>query len=172
MISELSDLSYRSIGGKRQAPRSLKEGIVNIGTMPFELTPPPNAITKEMIMEYQKNKDKPYEVIDPITGNKTEYKYKPSTFVFDATRFQIPVYQPDATLGRPATQADIEPLKQQLQKEMEDLETEKAKLKRIKFKITELENQINYGRLRTNTLRKARADLVIEQRLEQQSNII
>lgn len=56
LISELSDLSYRSIGGKRQAPRSLKEGIVNIGTMPFELTPPPNAITKEMIMEYQKIK--------------------------------------------------------------------------------------------------------------------
>jgi hypothetical protein len=33
LISELSDLSYRSIGQQRQQPTGAKEDIVNIGTL-------------------------------------------------------------------------------------------------------------------------------------------
>ena len=65
VIGELSDLSHKSIGGRRQEPRGAKEDIVNIGTIPFEATRTPDRITKEMIMDYQKNKDRGY--IDPLT---------------------------------------------------------------------------------------------------------
>jgi len=90
LISELSDLSYKSIGGKRQEARGAKEDIVNIGTIPFEATITPDKITKEMIMEYQKNKDKSY--IDPLTN--VEYKYIPTgmkLYVVDL----IPKYKDD-----------------------------------------------------------------------------
>jgi len=110
-ITELSDLSYRSIRGKRQPPRGAKEDIVNLGTIPFETTPPPDKITKDMILDYQKSLDKPY--IDPLTN--TAYKFYPSTMVFDATNIQAPVPVNDAHFGRPATEADILVLKQQLE---------------------------------------------------------
>ena len=48
LISELSDLSYKSIGGKRQQPRGANQDIANIGTLPFEATITPVRITKEM----------------------------------------------------------------------------------------------------------------------------
>ena len=71
LIVELSDISYRSTKGKREQPRGLKEGIVDIGTMPFEETPPQTEITREMIKEYQKEQEKPY--IEPGTGDKFKY---------------------------------------------------------------------------------------------------
>ena len=155
LISELSDLSYRSIGGRRQAPRSNKEGIVNLGSIPFELTPPPDKITQEMIMDYQKEREKPY--IDPITN--VAMKYRPSSFVFDVANLQVPVYKVDATLGRPVTQADIEPLNRQLQKHIRDLEAEKQKLIKYKDKIAEIEDQINYGKLKSHALGAAKRNL-------------
>ena len=79
LLNNISDISYKSIGGKRQASRGQKEDIVNIGTIPFSITPAPTKITKEMIMEYQKDQDKPY--IDPLTGE--QFKYHPTTFRFD-----------------------------------------------------------------------------------------
>ena len=71
LITELSDISYRSTKGRREQPRGLKEGIVDIGTMAFEETPPQTEITREMIKEYQKEQEKPY--IDPATGDKYNY---------------------------------------------------------------------------------------------------
>ena len=49
LITELSDLSYRSIGGKRQEPRGSKDEIVNIGTIPFEATITPGIVTGKQI---------------------------------------------------------------------------------------------------------------------------
>jgi len=102
LISELSDLSYKSIGGKRQEPRGAKEGIVNIGTIPFEATITPDKLTKEMIMEYQKSKDIGYT--DPLTN--TEYKYVPTGMTFDVADL-LPVYKDDTNLGRPPTRDDV-----------------------------------------------------------------
>jgi hypothetical protein len=73
LIVELCDISYRSTKGRREQPRGTKEGMVNLGTMPFEETPPQTQITREMIKEYQKEQEKP--CIDPATGDK--YKYYP-----------------------------------------------------------------------------------------------
>jgi len=106
LITELSDLSYESIGGKRQPPRGANKDIVNIGTLPFQTTPAPDKITKDMIIEYQKNQDKPYT--DPTTGD--EYKYFPSTFKFDVTSLKQPKYVDLDFNGtkRPADPQDIE----------------------------------------------------------------
>ena len=46
LLTQLSDISYKSTGGRREQPRGLKDGIVDIGKLPFEITPPKNAITK------------------------------------------------------------------------------------------------------------------------------
>ena len=156
LISELSDLSFKSIGGKRQAPRGAKEDIVNIGTIPFEATPAPDKITKEMILEYQKNKDKPY--IDPITN--TEYKYNPTGLVFDVADLKVPVFINDATLGRPATKADITNLQNDLSRLVRALNRNENALERNLAKEIDLTDKINSGNFRTTALGKLRAQLV------------
>ena len=117
----MSDLSYRSIGGKQQAPRSLNKGINVFGTVPFELTPPPDKITTEMIMDYQKERGKPY--LDTLTN--IALKYRPTGIVFDVVDLLLPTYVNDATLGRPAKEADNELLNMQLKRHIRDLEVEK-----------------------------------------------
>ena len=112
LITELSDISYSSIGGKRQATRKGAEEIVNLATFPFEANPPSKQITREMIMEYQKDQDKPY--IDPLTGE--QFKYHPTTFKFDIADLKAPVFNADANLGRPATDIDIKNYETQIKK--------------------------------------------------------
>ena len=150
LITELSDLSYRSIGGKRQAQRKGREDIVNIGTIPFEVTKAPSKITKDMILEYQKSLDKPY--IDPSTGQ--EFKYYPSTFVFDATQLQAPVPVNDTTLGRPATEADItgynDNLTQLAGRDLPNLRNQISK-ERVNLKL--IEDNINSGTFTGNALK-------------------
>ena len=112
LISELNDISYRSIGGKRQPSRGAKEGIVNLGNIPFEVNPPPTEITREMIQEYQKSQQNPY--IDPITGNK--FKFYPSSFKYDTSKITPFTPIDDATLGAPATEKDIQDYKDEIHK--------------------------------------------------------
>ena len=55
LISQLSDISYSSTRGVREQKRSLRNGFVNLGTIPFDVDLPKSMITKEMIMEYHKS---------------------------------------------------------------------------------------------------------------------
>ena len=135
LIVELSDISYRSTKGRREQPRGTKEGMVNLGTMPFEETPPQTEITREMIKEYQKEQEKPY--IDPATGDK--YKYYPSTFKFDVAHLAAPALVNDANLGKPADYNDIQKYTQDfnaliadLQQKEKDFKTEIEKGKAMK----------------------------------------
>lgn len=141
LITELSDLSYKSIGGKRQPPRGANKDIVNIGTIPFQTTPAPDKITQDMIIDYQKNQDKPY--IDPA-GN--EYKYFPSTFKFDVASLKQPPYvsvKVDKDI-RPAKPQDIEDLKELgirisdviVPQKTEDWNQLKEELKTLKYVLT------------------------------------
>ena len=50
-ITDLGDLSYTSTKGKREKPRNFKENIVELGKLPFQINPPKDKITKEMIEE-------------------------------------------------------------------------------------------------------------------------
>ncbi len=46
LIRDLSDISYKASKGRREQGRKLKDGIVDVGKLPFLETPPPTAITK------------------------------------------------------------------------------------------------------------------------------
>ena len=48
LLTELSDISYKSTKGKQERPRNLKEGLVDLAKMPFEVNPPQDKITVEM----------------------------------------------------------------------------------------------------------------------------
>ena len=135
LIVELSDISYRSTKGRREQPRGTKEGMVNLGSMPFEETPPQTEITREMTKEYQKEQEKPY--IDPATGDK--YKYYPSTFKFDVAHLAAPALVNDANLGKPADYNDIQKYTEDfnaliadLQQKEKDFKTEIEKGKAMK----------------------------------------
>ena len=141
LISELSDLSYKSIGGKRQEPRGAKEDIVNIGTLPLEATITPDKITREMIMDYQKTKDRGY--IDPLTN--TEYKYIPTGMTLDVADL-IPNYKNDLNLGRPPTRDDVKNYRINRGKIINDLVKAKKDLKNTIELIKQSEELINFGR--------------------------
>ena len=68
LIRDLNDISYRSTGGRSEKGRGFRDGIVNLGQLPFLQDPPKDKITREMIEEYQKSGD---PIIDPITGKAT-----------------------------------------------------------------------------------------------------
>ena len=148
LIAELSDLSYKSIGGKRQGDRAAKEGIVNIGTIPFNITPAPSKITQEMILEYQKDRDNPppFTYIDPTTGAEEKLKYFPSTFIFDVADLQPFNPVDDAHFGRPATQQDVLDLKLQVKQLVnEDLPQLLTLLKNTQKTLIQINNRINNG---------------------------
>ena len=106
-ITELNDISYRSTNGVREKPRNLKEGIVDIGTLPFQVNPPQSQITKEMIMDYHKSQQQPLR--DPITNLPINEKYYPSNYAYDVLTAQAPApLKADPTLGRPPIETDID----------------------------------------------------------------
>ena len=55
LIRDLNDISYRSTGGRSEKGRGFRDGIVNLGQLPFLQDPPKDKITREMIEEYQKS---------------------------------------------------------------------------------------------------------------------
>jgi hypothetical protein len=56
--SQLAEMSYRAINGKRQDARNFKEGMLNIGTAYFNT--PQDKLTKEMIMDYKQAEEERY----------------------------------------------------------------------------------------------------------------
>ena len=87
LISQLSEISYRAINGKRQNARNFNEGTLNVGTMNFNTAP--DKITKDMYLDYQKaEQEKHY-----IQGtNKLQYD---PTGLFDPMgAATIPLVQP------------------------------------------------------------------------------
>ena len=141
LITELSDISYRSTKGRREQPRGLKEGIVDIGTMAFEETPPQTEITREMIKEYQKEQEKPY--IDPATGDK--FKYYPATFKFNVANLAKAVLVDDANLKKPADESDIQNYNTQISKLITDLSQKEKDYKNELKTLKDLEDTLNFG---------------------------
>ena len=98
LYKQLNDSSYRSINGKRQNSRNFKEGVLNLGQIHFEQ--PKDKLTKEMILEYQKEQqNKP--AYEDATGDK--FKYLPSNI-------NDPLNAYNTTLlpsGAAATEGDI-----------------------------------------------------------------
>ena len=147
LISQLSEISYRAINGKRQSARNFNEGTLNVGTMNFNT--PPDKITKDMFMDYQKTEQQKH-----YTDGTNKFQYDP-TGLFDPTgTATIPLAQP-TSIPLPGTTAEateqdvLDETKQWriLHQDLEDYKTEiRKKEKEIEKKYeerSEAENQIN-----------------------------
>ena len=77
LISQLSEISYRAINGKRQNARNFNEGTLNVGTMNFNTAP--DKITKDMYLDYQKA-----EQAKHYNDGTNKFEYDP-TGLFDPT---------------------------------------------------------------------------------------
>ena len=87
LISQLSEISYRAINGKRQNARNFNEGTLNVGTMNFNTAP--DKITKDMYLDYQKA-----EQAKHYNDGTNKFEYDP-TGLFDPTgtaTFQTQLY--------------------------------------------------------------------------------
>ena len=145
LIRQLSDISYSSTRGLREQKRSLREGIVDLGTIPFDVDLPRTEITKEMITEYHKSQAGP--LIDPITGTVRADKYNPSTFAYDMTQAQsLPPLVNDPTLGTPATEADIQMYKDNIYQLLKvDLPKANDDYKNLLIDLEVLKDVLNLG---------------------------
>ena len=105
LISQLSEISYRAINGKRQSARNFNEGTLNVGTMNFNTAP--DKITKDMYLDYQKAEQEKH-----YNDGTNKFQYDP-TGLFDPTgTASIPLVQttvkplaPGGTVG--ATEQDV-----------------------------------------------------------------
>ena len=98
LISQLSEISYRAINGKRQSARNFNEGTLNVGTMNFNT--PPDKITKDMFMDYQKTEQQKH-----YTDGANKFQYDP-TGLFDPTgTATISLAQP-TSIPLPGTKAE------------------------------------------------------------------
>ncbi len=77
LISQLSEISYRAINGKRQNARNFNEGTLNVGTMNFNT--PQDKITKDMYLDYQKSEQQKH-----YNDGTNKFQYDP-TGLFDPT---------------------------------------------------------------------------------------
>ena len=142
LFKQMSDSSYISINGKRQAARNFKDGVLNLGTINFKQ--PKDVLTKEMILDYQREQQNKPAYIDDTTGDL--YKYLPSN-INEATVPFNPTLLPS---GAAATENDIGTKSVELNKALKDLSNvynEKAKNEMTKKKLEEdkskLEDELN-----------------------------
>ena len=93
LISQLSEISYRAINGKRQNARNFNEGTLNVGTMNFNTAP--DKITKDMYLDYQKSEQEkhyiegtnklqydPTGLFDPTTGDRSIDLVQPTSISY------------------------------------------------------------------------------------------
>ena len=57
LFSQLSDLSYKAVNGKRQNIRDFASGILNIGKLGEQMDVPKDEITKDMILDYKREQE-------------------------------------------------------------------------------------------------------------------
>ena len=80
--SQLAEMSYRAINGKRQEARNFKEGMLNIGTAYFNT--PQDKLTKEMIMDYKQAEEERYferaNVFEPTGLSDPLKAYTPTPY--------------------------------------------------------------------------------------------
>jgi hypothetical protein len=85
--------------GKRQSSRNFRYGVLNLGQIHFEQ--PSDVLTKEMILDYQKEQQSKPAYVDITSGN--EFNYAPSTVNESFNPYNI-VNLPS---GAPATEGGI-----------------------------------------------------------------
>ena len=145
LYKQLSDSSYRSINGKRQSSRNFKEGVLNLGQIHFEQ--PKNVLTKEMILEYQKEQQGKPAYTDITSGD--QFNYVPSNI-----NEQLNVFNPtNLPSGAPATENDVGNKLFEIQNALKDLKyldneeitkkEKKVNLEIYKIQLEEKEKETN-----------------------------
>ena len=144
LLTELSDISYKSTKGKREKTRNLKEGIVDLGKIPFEVNPPKDKITKEMIEDYHKSQLEPFR--DPVTGALMPNKYLPPDFKYEVADLQANYTPVNFThTGAPATQVVMNGIERNLNKIVTDLKAAEKAYVLDDVRITFLKEALNSG---------------------------
>jgi len=159
LINDLSDISYKATNGRREKPRNLRNNIVDLGKLPFLENPPQNAITKEMILEYQKSLQEPLK--DPITGDILTNRYYPSDFKYDIADLKNPpplVDEPN--LKKPATQTDVDLLYDAIKMYMDNINILKTELNKYELDLNKQKEILSTSHNK-GTLKKARAQIPI-----------
>ena len=137
LIRDLNDISYRSTGGRSEKGRGFRDGIVNLGQLPFLQDPPKDKITREMIEEYQKSGG-PY--IDPvtgkaynkITGQEMTKRFNSADITLDIANVTTPAPIIDfPPLGRPAQKADLETINKKIKDDTKKLKKAEEEYKNI-----------------------------------------
>ena len=132
--SELADISYRAINGKRQKARNFAEGILNVGTINFNT--PKSQITKDMILDYQDEQQKQH--YEDATGQKLQYF---PTGVTDALNVYNPI--PLTSLGREVKEEDVTIETQNLYALYNDLKTQDNEIKKKEIEKSKLEHELS-----------------------------
>ena len=113
LYKQLSDSSYRSINGKRQSSRNFKDGVLNLGQIHFEQ--PKDVLTKEMILEYQKEQQGKPVYTDITSGD--QFNYIPSNI-----NEPLNVFNPtNLPSGAAATENDVGNKLFEIQEALKDL---------------------------------------------------
>ena len=145
LYKQLSDSSYRSINGKRQSSRNFKDGVLNLGQIHFEQ--PKDVLTKEMILEYQKEQQGKPAYTDITSGD--QFNYVPSNI-----NEPLNVFNPtNLPSGAPATENDVGNKLFEIEnalKDLKDLDNEeitkkekKVNLEIYKIQLEEKEKETN-----------------------------
>jgi hypothetical protein len=165
LYNQLSDLSYRSVNGKRQSARNFKEGVLNLGQIYFEQ--PKDVLTKEMILDYQKEQQNKPAYIDTTTGDK--FQYVPSNVNEPLNPYNI-VNLPS---GAPATEGDINLKKNDLNIVYSNLDILSSQEREIAQLINDLRlkvNKLNAEEFKLSS--KLNDDIALEQDTQNRLNIV
>ena len=131
LISQLSEISYRAINGKRQNARNFNEGTLNVGTMNFNTAP--DKITKDMYLDYQKA-----EQAKHYNDGTNKFQYDPTGLFDPMGAATIPLNTatsiPLSGTTVEATEQDVNNETTQWRKLHQDLEDYKKILEQIKTK--------------------------------------
>jgi hypothetical protein len=57
LFSQLADVSYKAVNGKRQTVRDFAKGMLNIGKLGEQMDVPKDEITKDMILDYKREQE-------------------------------------------------------------------------------------------------------------------
>lgn len=126
LFSQLADLSYKAVNGKRQSMRDFAKGMLNIGKLGEQMEVPKDEITKDMILDYKREQEeKLYE------GNKL---YQ-SSGVPDLEKY-IPLYSGDE-VNFEGKKAEIQKLNEQ---RLKYINMSKA----IESEIIEIKKRLDY----------------------------
>jgi len=149
VLSQLSDISYKASGGVSEKGRTFRDGIVSLGQLPFQEKQPTDKITKEMILDYHKKQNEP--MIDPLTGKYISTDaFNKSQMVLDVGDVDLSKLPPPPVVdfpsyGKPADQALIDLLNQDIGKDINDLSIKKQEYKDIYNEIVQKKYDIDYN---------------------------